>query len=114
IVVEPQDQLPAAWPSTFDNAALVEMPPHESDTTFLKAFPGAVKIFRCGDDILIVRYIAQPTRKLHASVECFRAAGWSVSRQGLAQCKDGTVWARADVYRNGRHFQLEERITGAG
>jgi exosortase/archaeosortase family protein len=113
-VVEPRDEFPEAWPSTFENTTLVEIAPHESGAVFLKTFPGAVKIFRCGEDTIIVRYIAQPTRKLHASVECFRAAGWSVSRQGLVTHDDGSLWASAEAYRNGRHLRLEERIIGTG
>ncbi len=103
------DQPFTGWPDTWDGMPLLRLPDDDADA-LAAGFPGRIARFRLGSEILILRWVPQPTRALHPAADCLRAAGWTVSAQHLVE--DGT-WASLRAERDGYVFLIRERIRDA-
>lgn len=80
------------------------------DERFARQFPGRIGVFRRGPERWIVRWVVQPTRKLHSSVDCLRAVGYSVTPGRAWRDPQGALWSGADAVGRGERWQVQERI----
>ncbi|MEO8016416.1 MAG: hypothetical protein ABI769_01275 [Pseudomonadota bacterium] len=90
-----------AWPHEFRGRPLVEMRLNADERRFLADFPGAVARFSDGEHDIIMRWVGQPTRRLHQAEDCYRGWGYEVSQSRLHKDADGTPW-RCFTARNGK------------
>tara|TARA_R110002096_G_scaffold200639_1_gene384600 strand:+ start:12514 stop:13788 length:1275 start_codon:yes stop_codon:yes gene_type:complete len=90
------------WPKTWNGHYLEPMPLTEQESTFAGQFPGRVAVFSAGPNKVIYRWVSRPTRKLHSSAECLRAAGWDIESE-----KPGTFIAQSGDLR----FRVDEAIS---
>ncbi len=90
------------WPDTWEGHYLEPMPLTEQEAAFAEKFPGKIAVFAAGPNKIILRWITQPTRKLHSSADCLRAAGWEITTE-----RPGKFLAQS----GSRQFLVEEEIT---
>jgi hypothetical protein len=80
------------WPSHFQGRMLTELPLSARERTFLAGFPGAVARFTDGERDIVMRWVTQPTRRLHPAEDCYRGLGYSVSAPRIVTDNDGGRW----------------------
>src|SRR4029450_10232740 len=67
-----------AWPTHFQGTALQELPLNDREKSLLAGFPGAVARFTDGQRDIVMRWVTQPTRRLHPAEDCYRGLGYSI------------------------------------
>ncbi|HJY39357.1 MAG TPA: hypothetical protein VJ299_17910 [Steroidobacteraceae bacterium] len=71
---------------------LSELPLSARERTFLSGFPGAVARFTDGERDIVMRWVTQPTRRLHPAEDCYRGLGYTVSPPRIVVDNDGGRW----------------------
>lgn len=92
---------------------LTRQPLTALEARFAANFPGAIARYRAGDATLIVRQVNQPTRQLHPSSDCFRAAGYSLGAVRTHEDTRQTRWTCFEASQGGQRWRVCERITNA-
>lgn len=92
-----------------------QLPPDAREARFARDFPGKIGVF-AGDDgvTYVIRWLSQPTRKLHPAAYCLRALGYDTTHRPIHQKSDGSTWSATDATLGGHSFRVRERIMGAG
>jgi hypothetical protein len=98
------------WPTHFRGQPLTQLPPTALELRFAARFPGAVARFTDGEQLLIVRHVRQPTRRLHPASDCFRAAGYALGGAQAAVDAQGLRWRCFVARRHGERLRVCERI----
>lgn len=76
-------------------------------------FPGRVGRFSDGQREIILRWVTQETRKLHASSDCFKANGYRI--EALPIKREGeALWSRFIAMRGKVRLEVAERIYAPG
>ncbi|MEO0415169.1 MAG: archaeosortase/exosortase family protein [Verrucomicrobiota bacterium] len=101
--VESADVVFPGFPDQWQGCYLEEMTLTESEVAFAKQFPGEIGVFTTGPDKIIMRWVTQPTRKLHSSADCLRAAGFEIETERAGVF---VVTSEQGV------FLVEEKISG--
>ena len=90
----------------------------EAERRFLGDFPGRAAKFTDGEREILLRWVAEPSRRLHPSADCLRGAGAEVRPLPAWRDRQGRLWGCQEMVRDGRRFRVRERITagppGAG
>lgn len=92
---------PVNWSTTFDEKPLVQISISEREKKFLSEFPGHVAKFTNGQSEILIRWVFQPTRKLHPSMHCYKGVGFTVVPQPLWTDKSGHLWGRFIAQKKG-------------
>jgi hypothetical protein len=87
------------WPSHFQGRMLTELPLSAREAAFVSGFPGAVARFTDGERDIVMRWVTQPTRRLHPAEDCYRGLGYSVSESRIVTDNSGTRWRCFDATR---------------
>lgn len=66
------------WPAEFEGRSLKPLPLADREEGFVRDFPGRVGRFSDGANEIVVRWVVEPTRKLHPSADCFRGLGFAI------------------------------------
>ena len=97
------------WPTSFENRTLTQLPLSPLEEQFQKNFPGRVGRFTDGKREVILRWVAQETRKLHPGSDCFKANGYALQPQAIKLV--GTKrWSGFTATRGKQKFMVHERI----
>ncbi len=107
----PRPKTSVVWPETFGGQMLERLPLTPREDAFADAFPGALARFRCGQAELILRSVAQPTRRLHSSRDCLRAAGYDLQNLPLEQTDGTPPWSCFLAVSGDRRLRVKEQIT---
>ena len=100
------------WPSGFGGKALTQLPMTPLEQRFGQQFPGQLGRFSDGEREIILRWVAEGSRKLHASSDCFKANGYTLTTQPIHV--DGAErWSVFLASRGATRFTVRERITDA-
>ncbi len=94
-------------------ASLTPLALSPSETHFGQNFPGQIAAFSDGDTTWVVRWITQPTRKLHPAAHCLRASGFTVEPDPILAASDGTHWSASTARRHHESLRVHERIVDA-
>lgn len=86
------------------------LPSTDEEIAFEKSFPGTLSSHRWGEDQVILRRVNEPTRRLHPSRDCLRAAGFETTDAFTVSSGDGTEWAKFYATRDGVRRTVYERI----
>lgn len=97
------------WPSVFEDRALQPIPLSSVEQRFAATFPGRIARFSDGKREVIMRWIAAPTRKLHAASDCFKGSGYRVKPLPL-ELTDGAVWGAFSAERGSQRLHVREVI----
>ncbi|MEZ5401199.1 MAG: hypothetical protein R2729_16130 [Bryobacteraceae bacterium] len=98
------------WSSEWRGAPLKRVPLGDREQRLADGFPGQVAQFTDGRRTLVMRYTAQPTRKLHSAADCFRGAGYTVTPLPIQIDERGERWGRFAAERDSLRYTVGERI----
>lgn len=101
------------WPREWDGRPLEQKPLSEKEDAFAKTFPGRTGRFSDGQREMIIRWVTEPTRKLHPASDCLRAFGAHVTARPLHIDNQGTAWGSLEVVQHGRRFWVHEQFRDA-
>jgi len=80
------------WPTQFEGRPLRPVPLTARERVFLEGFPGAVARFTDGERDIVMRWVTQPTRRLHPASDCYRGVGYSVATPRIVADASGVQW----------------------
>ena len=101
------------WPAQFDRRALTELPLTERELRFQDDFPGRTARFTDGRREIVMRWVTEPTRKLHPASACFAGVGYDVRPLPLRVAADNTRWGCFAATRRDERLRVCERISDA-
>lgn len=101
------------WPTTFEGRPLRALELTDIEQRFVRSFPGRIGRFSDGRREIIMRWIAAPTRKLHAASDCFKGGGYRVTPLPL-ETTDGASWGAFSAGRRGQLLHVREAIVDTG
>lgn len=93
------------WPTSLEDQPLIPRELSERDQPYLAGFPGRIAAFRSGNEEVLIRWVANPTRRLHSAADCYRGLGFEVKPM---KSVDG--YAIFEVKRDGVSLIVKERI----
>ncbi len=102
------------WPRELDGAVLEPLPLTARERRFQDEFAGRVGRFTDGKREIIVRWTPRPTRKLHPSLVCLRAAGFTITPLPASTDAAGVSWSRFEAARGADRLLVRERVSGPG
>ena len=79
----------SGWPSEIGGRPVERVPLTADERGFSEAFPGEVARFTDGERHHILRWIREPTRRLHPAAHCLRESGYRVGEEGLCREPEG-------------------------
>lgn len=77
------------WPHSFAGQPLQPQALSPLEQRFAEDFPGVIARFSVGSQVLVLRHVRQPTRKLHPAADCYRGLGYRVSGEHLRRDGEG-------------------------
>ena len=102
------------WPTAFEGRSLRQVALGRREEGFVGGFPGRIGRFSDGESEIIVRWVVEPTRKLHPSVDCFRGLGFTIVSADSIQDALGRRWSTFHAIKDGeRPIFVRELITDA-
>ena len=78
------------FPSTFEGQQLSPLALTPREALLSRDFPGRVGRFSDGKREIIVRWVAEPTRRLHPAADCFRGIGYTITPLPLRKAATGS------------------------
>ncbi len=100
------------WPSSFEGRTLKPLPLTAIEERFQQHFPGRVGRFTDGRREIIIRWVAEGTRKLHPSGDCFKANGYQLTPQPVT-VQGEQRWSGFLATRGAQQLAVRERIHDA-
>jgi hypothetical protein len=100
------------WPSTFEGRSLRTLELTQIERRFAQSFPGRIGRFSDGEREIVMRWIASPTRKLHAAADCFKGSGYRVTPLPL-ETTDRVTWGAFSAERRNHLLHVREAILDA-
>lgn len=97
------------WPASFEGRQLTPLPLTAIEERFQQNFPGRVGRFSDGEREIVIRWVDQGTRKLHASSDCFKANGYKLDMQPVKIVGDQR-WSGFIASRGEQQLEVRERI----
>jgi len=101
------------WPREFQGRPLTPVPLAESERRFLAGFPGGVARFTDGERDVLLRWVTQPTRRLHPADDCYRAWGFTVGPPVIRADRDGVRWRCFTARKDGAQREVCEQVRDA-
>lgn len=101
---------PPAWPHEFEGRPLAPVPLTSEQQKFLGEFPGTAARFSDGERDILMRWVTQPSRRLHPAEDCYRGWGFEVAASRIRADRDGRRWRCFEVTRDGVKRQVCEQI----
>jgi hypothetical protein len=98
------------WPTSFEGRPLQPAALSPIEQRFAETFPGRIGRFSDGRREVIMRWIAAPTRKLHAASDCFKGSGYRVKPLPL-EVSDAITWGAFSAERGTQQLHVREVIT---
>ena len=77
------------WPNEYEEKRLTQLPLTKKEQGFVQDFPGSIARFSDGRRELIIRWVKEPTRKLHPAGDCFKGIGYTITPQPIEVNQDG-------------------------
>jgi hypothetical protein len=102
------------WPLEFEGRALRELPLSERESRFAEDFLGRIGRFTDGSREIVIRWVEEPTRKLHPAADCFKGIGYDVRPLPAQADGGGALWGRFEAVRGTETVDVRERIFEAG
>lgn len=102
------------WPGEFQGQPLQALPLTALEQRFAERFPGRIARFNDGSREILLRWVAEPTRKLHPAKDCFRGSGYRIETLPIRVDAQGQRWSRFHATRGPENLLVEERIWDAG
>jgi len=98
------------WPAELDGQPLVERPITAREQPFVERFPGRLARFTDGRREWVLRWVPEPTRRLHSAAQCYRAIGYDVEYLPLERDGAGVLWSVFRATKGEESCRVRERI----
>jgi hypothetical protein len=98
------------WPTHFQGRLLSGLPLSERERTFLAGFPGSVARFTDGERDIVMRWVTQPTRRLHPAEDCYRGLGYQIAESRIVNDSDASHWRCFTATRTGDAREVCEQL----
>ena len=98
------------WPTTFEGKTLTPLPLNEMEKRFATDFPGKIARFSDGEREIIMRWVTEPTRKLHSASDCFQGLGYRVEPLAVYRDERGSLWTSFAATNEAWRLRVRERI----
>jgi hypothetical protein len=98
------------WTNKWRGVELRRIPLTWREQRFAEGFPGQIAQFTDGRRLLVMRYTARATRKLHGAADCFRGAGYRIRPLPLYTDEVGDRWGSFEASKDGEQLVVRERI----
>jgi hypothetical protein len=108
----PEARFPG-WPAAYEGARLTELALSTREAAFTRDFPGRIGRFSDGRREIIVRYLAQPTRRLHPAADCLQAVGFAITPLPARRPAEGHVQGCFRAVLGGDRLRVCEHIMSA-
>lgn len=102
----------ARWPTTWDGRALRPVAPAPEDARLARDFPGRIARFTDGRRQIVLRRVAEPTRRLHPARDCFGALGYAITPLPVLRTTGGHS-SCFEARRSDKAMRVCERIVDA-
>jgi exosortase/archaeosortase family protein len=103
------------WPGEHEGRTLTPLPLTDREAAFVRDFPGRIARFSDGSREIILRWVAEPTRRLHPASDCFRGSGYAITPLPLRRDVSGAAMGCFRATRGGEVMTVCEQIRdGAG
>ena len=102
----------SGWPTHYEGRPLTMLPLSERESAFAKDFPGRIGRFSDGQREIVMRYVAEPTRRLHPAADCLKAVGFSIAPAPVRRDASGTPMSCLKATRKGQSLHVCEIIRG--
>jgi hypothetical protein len=106
----PEDRQFPGWPTAFEGRPLTALPLGDVEQRFGEAFPGRIARFTDGGRGLVVRWVHDPTRRLHPAADCYRGLGYSITPAPLRLDADGHRWGCVYARRGDERLRVCEIV----
>jgi hypothetical protein len=100
------------WPAQFEGRPIHPLPLTETERRFSDGFPGRVGRFTDGEREIIMRWVLQPTRKLHPAADCFKGIGYTI-RPLPIEVVAGANWSAFEAHRENSRLHIREIVIGS-
>lgn len=100
-------------PEFIDASSLAAQPLTPRERAFAADFPGTLQRYASERIEVLVRQALRPTRRLHSSVDCLTAAGFTIEPQSACIDEQGNSWHQCTATRSGERYRMLERIVSA-
>ena len=100
------------WPTHYDGRALTPLPMSEREQAFGRDFPGRIGRFSDGTREIVLRYVTEPTRRLHPAADCLKAVGYTVTPAAARRERSGAPMSCLNAVRSGQRLNVCEIIRG--
>lgn len=100
------------WPASFEGRPLQLLPLAEREAGFVRGFPGRIGRFSDGHREIVARWVAEPTRRLHPSADCFRGLGYRIESADSETDAFGRRWSAFLAIKEGQTLHVRELIVG--
>lgn len=98
------------WPTSFEGRILTMLPLTERERQFEQDYPGKIGRFNAGEREVVLRFVAEKTRQLHPSAECFKAIGYVVEYMPIWIDKERVHWGCFNAWRGNENLWVYECI----
>jgi hypothetical protein len=98
------------WPHEFEGRPLTAVPLPAAERRLLGDFPGSVARFTDGERDILLRWVSQPTRRLHPAEDCYRGWGFELGASNIHADRDGNRWRCFAATRAGVSRRVCEQI----
>ncbi|MFH1024767.1 MAG: hypothetical protein V1809_15400 [Planctomycetota bacterium] len=102
------------WPTHFQGKPLHQLPLSAREKVYEDGFPGRMARFTDGSREIVIRWINEPTRKLHPAADCFKGMGYAVKPKPIWMDQDHHRWGSFEAIREGETIRVYERIYDEG
>ena len=104
---------PREWPHTWQGKAPRPSALSEVEQRFADRFPGRIVRATDGENVLVFRDVATPTRVLHPAADCCGGRGYRIVDARLEADARSALWRCFEAERDGRRVRVCERIVDA-
>ncbi|MDP3543445.1 MAG: hypothetical protein Q8T11_13330 [Elusimicrobiota bacterium] len=101
------------WPSDFEDHPLKPLPLTERESGYVRDFPGRVGRFSDGKREVVVRWVIEPTRRLHPSADCYQGLGYRIVPADSERDSAGRRWSAFHAIKGEQALHVRELIAGA-
>lgn len=104
------------WPRALDGQPLRPLALSAVEQDFADRFPGRIARFTDGRDVIVLREVTAPTRRLHPAADCYRGIGYTVGPPSLEYETRGGVARLARCFiaaKGGQRLRVCEHIVDA-
>lgn len=98
------------WPQQFEGETLQALSLSEREQRFSDGFPGRIGRFTDGKREVIIRWVTEPTRKLHPASHCFEGTGFQTQPLPIHVDEYGSLWSSFLATRGIEKLRVYERI----